>query len=76
MKVVDKDKAIIEDQPGMNKKDLKKFRDLLQHRREEILKTADVTKERGMGFSLDDLPDVLGLVRQAYERQMGNGGSD
>ena len=26
--------------------------------------------------SLDDLPYVLGLVRQAYERQMGNGGPE
>lgn len=54
----------------VNKKELKKFRELLQRRREEIVKTADVTKERGMGFSLDDLPDEADLASSESEQSM------
>ncbi len=54
----------------MNKKDLKKFKDLLASRREEILKTADATKDQGMGFSADDLPDEVDLASSEAEQSM------
>lgn len=54
----------------MNKKDLKKFREILMRRREEIVKTADITKEQGMGFSLDDLPDEADLASSESEQSM------
>ena len=46
----------------MNKKDLKKFKELLLKRRQEIVATADVTKEEGMGFDPNDLPDEIDLA--------------
>jgi len=54
----------------VNKKDLKKFREILMQRREEIVKTADITKEQGMGFSLDDLPDEADLASSESEQSM------
>lgn len=54
----------------MNKKDLKKFRELLTRRREDIMKTAEVTKEKGMGFSQDDLPDEVDLASSESEQSM------
>lgn len=54
----------------VNKKDVKKFREILTRRREEILKTADITKEQGMGFSLDDLPDEADLASSESEQSM------
>ncbi len=54
----------------MNKKELKKFTEILTHRRDEILKTVDITKEQGMGFSLDDLPDEVDLASSESEQSM------
>jgi|SRR5579885_627028 len=54
----------------MNKKELKKFKDILMSRREEILKTADATKDQGMGFSADDLPDEVDLASSEAEQSM------
>ena len=46
----------------MNKKDIKRFKDILQKRREEILASAVATKEEGMGFDPNDLPDEVDLA--------------
>lgn len=54
----------------MNKKDLKKFKDLLIARRDEITKTAESTKEQGIGFSLDDLPDEVDLASSESDQSM------
>lgn len=54
----------------MNKKDQKKFKDLLTHRKEEILKTVSSVKEQGIGFSLDDLPDEVDLASSESEQSM------
>ncbi len=54
----------------MNKKELKRFRDILTHRREEILKAAETTKERGMGFSTDDLADEVDLASSESDQSM------
>ena len=54
----------------MNKKDLKKFKDLLTGRKEDILKVATEAKEQGIGFSLDDLPDEVDLASSESEQSM------
>lgn len=54
----------------MNKKDLKKFKELLTERRDEILKTADAAKDQGIGVSLDDLPDEVDLASSESEQSM------
>ena len=46
----------------MNKKDLKKFKEILLKRKQEIIDSADTTKEEGMGFDPDDLPDEVDLA--------------
>jgi|SRR3989338_2819351 len=46
----------------MNKKDVKAFKDLLLKRKSEIITAADDTKEEGMGFDPDDLPDEVDLA--------------
>ncbi len=54
----------------MNKKDIKKFKELLTARKEELLKTASTIKEQGIGFSLDDLPDEVDLASSESEQSM------
>ncbi len=54
----------------MNKKELKKFRELLLERREEVLKSVSETKEKGIGFSLDDLPDEVDLASSESDQSM------
>lgn len=54
----------------MNKKESKKFKEILIRRRDEILKSVDLTKEQGMGFSLDDLPDEVDLASSESEQSM------
>ncbi len=54
----------------MNKKELKRFSGLLAERREEITKTALAQKEKGIGFSLDDLPDEVDLASSESEQSM------
>lgn len=46
----------------MNKKELKRFREMLLKKREELLRTADNAKEQGIGFEKDDLPDEVDLA--------------
>jgi DnaK suppressor protein len=46
----------------MNKKDLKKFKEILSKRRSEIVAAAVNTKEEGMGFDPNDLPDEVDLA--------------
>ncbi len=54
----------------MNKKELKKFKELLTTRREEIVKSVEATREKGMGFSLDDLPDEVDLASSESDQSM------
>ena len=46
----------------MNKKDLKHFKDTLLKRKTEIMAAAENTKEEGLGFDPDDLPDEVDLA--------------
>ncbi|MBI1909103.1 MAG: RNA polymerase-binding protein DksA [Deltaproteobacteria bacterium] len=54
----------------MNKKDLKKFRELLQERRLKILEAAEQTKEQGIGFTQEDLPDEVDLASSEADQSM------
>lgn len=54
----------------MNKKELKRFREILDQRLEEIRKTAEVTKERGIGFSPEDLADEVDLASSESDQSM------
>jgi len=54
----------------MNKKEQKKFKDLLNERKEELLKTVNSVKEQAAGFSLDDLPDEVDLASSESDQSM------
>jgi DnaK suppressor protein len=46
----------------MRKRDLEKFKKLLLERKNNILATADNTREQGLGFEQADLPDEVDLA--------------
>lgn len=50
----------------MNKVHLKKFKDLLEEKREEILKRAQQTLSEDMALDVDDLPDEMDLASSEY----------
>jgi DnaK suppressor protein len=50
----------------MNKAQLKKFRVLLEEKREEILKKARQTLDQDMTLDIDDLPDEMDLASSEY----------
>ncbi len=54
----------------MNKKDLKKFKELLEARKQEIMAQAESTKEKGMVFDPDDLPDEVDLASSEADQSM------
>ena len=54
----------------MNKKETKKFKEILTGRREEILNAVTTTKEQGLGFSTDDLADEVDLASSESEQSM------
>jgi DnaK suppressor protein len=51
---------------GLKKKDLKRFRDLLIEKKEEILKSAKRTLNEDMMLDPDDLPDEMDLASSEY----------
>ena len=50
----------------MNKTQLKKFKKLLETKREEIVKKAQQTLEQDMALDADDLPDEMDLASSEY----------
>lgn len=54
----------------MNKKELKRFKEILLGRQKEILSVAEATKEKGIGFSTDDLPDEVDLASSESDQSM------
>src|SRR5690349_6797859 len=50
----------------LKKKDLKRFRDILEERREEILKNAKKTLNEDMTLDANDLPDEMDLASSEY----------
>lgn len=54
----------------MNKKELKRFREILDERRKEIMAQAVETKEKGMAFDPEDLPDEVDLASSEADQSM------
>ena len=50
----------------MTKVQLKKFRDMLEAKREEIIKRAQQTLDQDMALDTDDLPDEMDLASSEY----------
>jgi DnaK suppressor protein len=47
---------------NMNKKDVAKFKKVLTERKVQIQSVGDVTRDEGMGFDKNDLPDEVDLA--------------
>lgn len=54
----------------MNKKELKHFKDLLLFRKQELINSAQATRESGMVFDTDDLPDEVDLASSEADQSM------
>jgi DnaK suppressor protein len=54
----------------MNKKELKRFRELLEERKKEIVVQAEQTKEKGIAFDPEDLPDEVDLASSEADQSM------
>ena len=50
----------------MTKIQLKKFREMLEEKREEIIKRAQQTLDQDMALDTDDLPDEMDLASSEY----------
>ncbi len=46
----------------MRKRDVEKFKKILEERKLQIMKQADETRDEGMGFEAADLPDEVDLA--------------
>src|SRR5437870_10900169 len=51
---------------GLKKKELKRFREILQQKKAEILKNAKRTLNEDMTLDADDLPDEMDLASSEY----------
>jgi DnaK suppressor protein len=51
---------------ALKKKDLKRFRDILESKKQEILKNAQRTLNEDMALDSDDLPDEMDLASSEY----------
>ena len=54
----------------MNKKDLKKFKDILIEQKTKMEQLAEVQKEQGVSLSVDDLPDEVDLASSESDQSM------
>lgn len=52
--------------PSMNKAQLKKFRALLERKREELVRKAKQTLDEDMTLDVNDLPDEMDLASSEY----------
>lgn len=51
---------------GLKKRDLKRFREILEDKREQILKKAKRTLNEDMTLDTDDMPDEMDLASSEY----------
>jgi len=51
---------------ALKKKDLKRFREILEEKKEEILKNAKRTLNQDMTLDADDMPDEMDLASSEY----------
>ena len=54
------------EEPGLKRKDLKRFRDVLLAKKKEILRNAQRTLNENMTLDADDLPDEMDLASSEY----------
>lgn len=54
----------------MNKRDMSRFKKLLSERRQAIVNAMTDTKEQGLGFSADDLPDEIDLASSEADQSL------
>ncbi len=54
----------------MNKKDLGRFRKLLEERKQALLAAVSTTKEQGLGFNSEDLADEIDLATTEADQSM------
>ena len=54
----------------MNKKELTKFKKLLEERKVALLSTLTDNKEQGLGFSSEDLPDEIDLASSEADQSL------
>lgn len=54
----------------MNKKDLTRFKKLLEERKQALVEALADTKEQGMGFSQEDLADEIDLAASEADQSM------
>ena len=54
----------------MNKKELTKFKKLLEERKVALLGTLTDNKEQGLGFSSEDLPDEIDLASSEADQSL------
>ncbi len=55
---------------GMNKKELKRFKEILTGRKNELVRAAESTREKGMVLDTDDLPDEVDLASSEADQSM------
>src|ERR1700761_9068516 len=61
-----RDSMTAKSQEGLKKKDLKRFREILHEKKEEILKNAKKTLSDDMTLDTDDLADEMDLASSEY----------
>lgn len=54
----------------MNKKNSKYFKELLERRKQELIQQAGETKEQGIAFDPNDLPDEVDLASSEADQSM------
>ena len=54
----------------LNKKDLVRFKKLLEERKQALLAAVNNSKEQGLGFSSEDLPDEIDLAASEADQSM------
>lgn len=54
----------------MNKKELKRFKEILDERRKQVLQAADQSREGGLGVDQNDLPDEVDLASTEADQSL------
>lgn len=54
----------------MNKKDIARFKKLLEERKQAVLGVINTTKEQGLGFNSEDLADEIDLASSEADQSM------
>lgn len=54
----------------MNKKELKRFKEILTERRQQVMQAADHSREEGLGVDQNDLPDEVDLASTEADQSL------